>query len=83
MCSVLSERTKRTAAELQANTVQWGSIAFSLDNEAFREGFESGRRYYFDDANGEEPQRVTRLTTRELLTQIAVQDARTGHYRFD
>ena len=71
------------AAELQANTVQWGSIVFSLDNEAFREGFENGRRYYFEDATGEEPQRATRLTTKELLMQIAVQNARSGHYRFD
>ncbi len=71
------------ATELQANTVQWGSIVFSLDNEAFRKGFESGRRYYFVDANGEEPHRATKLSARELLHQIAVPDARTGHYRFD
>jgi len=36
---------KRTTTKLQANTVQWGSIVFSLDNEAFRKDFESGRRY--------------------------------------
>ena len=71
------------ATELQANTVQWGSIEFSLDNEAFRKGFECGRRYYFVDANGEEPHRATKLSARELLHQIAVPDAKTGHYRFD
>ena len=71
------------ATKLQANTVQWGSIVFSLDNEAFRKGFESGRRYYFVDANKEEPQRATKLSAGELLHQIAVPDARTGHYRFD
>jgi hypothetical protein len=32
---------------------------------------------------GEEPQRATRLSAGELLHQIAVPDARTGHYRFD
>ncbi len=71
------------ATKLQANTVQWGSIVFSLDNEAFRNGFESGRRYYFADANGEERQRATKLSAGELLHQIAVPDARTGHYSFD
>lgn len=71
------------ATELQVNTVQWGSIVFSLDNEAFRKGFESGRRYYFVDANGEEPHRARKLSAGELLHQIAVPDARTGHYRFD
>ncbi len=71
------------ATELRANTVQWGSIVFSLDSEGFRKGFESGRRYYFVDANGEEPQRATKLSARELLHQIAVPDARSGHYHFD
>ena len=71
------------AAKLQANTVQWGSIVFSLDNEAFRKGSESGRRYYFVNANGEEPQLATRLSAEELLRQTAVPDARIGHYRFD
>jgi hypothetical protein len=71
------------ATELQANIVQWGSIVFSLDNEAFRKGFESGRKYYFVDVSGEEPQRAARLTVGELLQQIAVADAKTGHYRFD
>src|SRR5947209_7626956 len=71
------------ATELQANTVQCGSIVCSLDNEAFCKGFESGRRYYFVDANGEEPHRATKLSAGELLHQIAVPDAMTGHYRFD
>ena len=71
------------ATELQANIVQWGSIVFSLDNEAFRKGFESGRKYYFVDVSGEEPQRAEKLTVGELLQQIAVADAKTGHYRFD
>jgi hypothetical protein len=55
------------AAELQANTVQWDSIVFSLDNEAFRKGFVNGCRYYFEDANGEEPQRATKIATRERV----------------
>jgi hypothetical protein len=71
------------ATELQANIVQWGNIVFSLDNEAFRKGFESGRKYYFVDVSGEEPQRAVRLTVGELLQQIAVADAKTGHYCFD
>ena len=71
------------ATELQANTVQWGSIVFSLGNEAFRKGFESGHSYYFVDTKGEELQRATQLSARELLHQIAVPDARSSHYRFD
>jgi len=74
---------KRTTTKLQANTVQWGSMVFSLDNEAFRKDFESGRRYYFVDANEEEPQRAMKLSAGELLYQIAVPDAKTGHCRFD
>jgi hypothetical protein len=35
------------------------------------------------DANEEEPQRAMKLSAGELLYQIAVLDAKTGHYRFD
>lgn len=35
------------------------------------------------DANGEEPHQATRLSVGELLHQIAVPDAKSGHYRFD
>jgi hypothetical protein len=69
--------------ELQASTVRWVSNVFSLDNEAFSKEFKSGRRYYFVDANGEEPHRATKLSAMELLHQIAVSNAKTGHYRFD
>ncbi len=71
------------ATELQANSVQWGNIVFCLDNEAFYRGFEDGRRYYFDDVGGEEPQRAIELSATELLHQVAVLDAKMGHYRFD
>jgi len=67
----------------QANSVQWGCIVFRLDNEAFRQGFESGRWYYFEDTNREEPQRATILSAGELLHRVAVSDARTSHYHFD
>ncbi|HZS75629.1 MAG TPA: hypothetical protein VFA41_03380 [Ktedonobacteraceae bacterium] len=71
------------ATELPTNKIQWGSIIFSLDNDAFRKGFESGRRYYFVDITEEEPQRAEKLSVDDLLRQIAVPDAMTGHYRFD
>ncbi len=71
------------ATEQLADTVQWGNIVFSLENEVFREGFESGYCYYFEDAKGEEPQHSTKLSAGELLHRIALPDARTGHYRFD
>ncbi len=67
----------------QATVVQWGRVVFHLDNAAFSKGFLHGREYYELDATTEEPQRATRLTVEEVLRQIAVSDAKTGHYRFD
>jgi hypothetical protein len=29
--------------------VQWGTITFILDNEAFRRGFLAARQWYFQD----------------------------------
>ena len=65
-----------------ATVVQWGRVVFHLDNVAFRQGFLHGREYYDIDATTEEPQRATRLTVEEVLRQIAVPDAKTGHYYF-
>ena len=67
----------------QATVVQWGNVVFHLDNVAFCRGFLHGRKYYEVDATIEEPQRATRLTVEEVLRQIAIPDAKTGHYRFD
>jgi len=67
----------------QATVVQWGRVLFHLDNAAFCKGFLRGREYYEIDATIEEPQRATRLTVEEVLGQIAVPDAKTGHYHFD
>ena len=67
----------------QATIVQWGRVVFHLNNAAFHQGFLHGREYYEIDATVEEPQRATRLTVEEVLRQIAVSDAKTGHYRFD
>lgn len=63
--------------------VHWGRVVFHLDNVAFCKGFLHGREYYEVDATLEEPQRASRLTVEEVLQQIAVPDAKTGHYRFD
>jgi hypothetical protein len=35
------------------------------------------------NANEEEPQHAMKLSAEELLYQIAVPDAKIGHYRFD
>jgi hypothetical protein len=67
----------------RATVVQWGRVVFHLDNVAFRKGFLYGRDYYDIDATTEEPQRATNLTVEEVLRQIAVPDAKTGHYHFD
>lgn len=66
----------------QTTVVQWGRVVFHLDNAAFRQGFLQGRDYYSIDVTTEEPQRATNLTAEEVLRQIAVPDARTGHYHF-
>ena len=65
-----------------ATVVQWGRVVFHLDNAAFRQGFLHGREYYDIDATTEEPQRATNLTVEDVLRQIAVPDAKTGHYHF-
>lgn len=65
-----------------ATAVQWGRVVFHLDNVAFCKGFLQGREYYEIDATTEEPQRATNLTVEEVLRQIAVPDAKTGHYHF-
>ena len=65
-----------------ATVVQWGRVVFHLDNAAFRQGFLQGRDYYNIDVATEEPQRATNLTAEEVLRQIAVPDAKTGHYHF-
>lgn len=65
-----------------ATVVQWGRVVFHLDNAAFRQGFLQGREYYDIDATTEEPQRATNLIVEEVLRQIAVPDAKTGHYHF-
>lgn len=71
------------AIEINPTTVvQWGRVVFHLDNAAFRQGFLQGREYYDIDATTEEPHRATNLTVEEVLRQIAVPDARTGHYHF-
>jgi hypothetical protein len=67
----------------QATAVQWGRVVIHLDNVAFCNRFLRGREYYEIDATMEEPQRATRLTVEEVLRQIAVPDAKTGHYYFD
>ncbi len=67
----------------QATGVQWGRVVFHLENAAFCQGFLHGREYYQIDATTEEPQHATKLTVEEVLQQIAVPDAKTGHYRFD
>lgn len=71
-------------AELQVKAIQWGKVVFCLDNEVFRKGFEEGRKYYFDDINGTNPQCATMLlATEDVLCQIVALDTRTGRYHFD
>jgi hypothetical protein len=67
----------------QATVVRWGHVVFHLNNAAFCNEFLRGRDYYEIDETIEKPQRATRLTAEEVLTQIAVPYAKTGHYHFD
>ena len=56
------------------------TITLILDNEAFRKGFLEARRWYFADIYGEngrapeEPERVIRLSSEDILRLIAVPD---------
>jgi hypothetical protein len=66
-----------------ANSLQWGSVVFHLNHDQFREAFLDGRRYYFEDINGEHPERAATLTATDVLSQILVRDKYDGHYHFD
>jgi|SRR5690242_4680609 len=71
-----------------AHQIQWGTITLTLDNEAFCRGFLVARRWYFEDIYGhdgrqpEEPQRVTALTSEEVLRLIVIPDQQV-RYHFD
>jgi hypothetical protein len=71
-----------------AQQVQWGTITLILGNEAFRKGFLSARRWYFQDIYGEdgrlpeEPQHAVELTSEEVLRLVVMPDEQ-GHYHFD
>ncbi len=70
-----------------AQQVQWGTITFVLDNEAFRRGF-LAREWYFADIYGEdgrrpeEPQHAVVLTSEEVLRLVVMPDKQ-GRYHFD
>ncbi len=71
-----------------AQQVQWGTITLILDNEAFRKGFLSARRWYLQDIYGEdgrqpeEPQHAGQLTSEEVLRLVVMPDEQ-GRYHFD
>lgn len=71
-----------------AQQVQWGTTTLILDNEAFRRGFLTAHRWYFEDIYGEkgrrpeEPQRATSLTSEEVL-RLVVMPNEQGVYHFD
>ena len=67
---------------LQGQRVQWGTTVLDLNNEEFRHAFADGRRYYFEDIHGEQPQRASRMTDEDLLRQIMGRDEQ-GQYHFD
>ncbi len=71
-----------------AQQVQWGTTTLILDNEAFRRGFLTARRWFFEDVYGEdgrrpeEPQRAISLTSEEVLRLVVMPDEQ-GVYHFD
>lgn len=66
-----------------ANSLQWGNVTFHLNHDQFQEAFLDGRRYYFEDINGEYPERAVTLNAPDVLGQILVRDKHNGNYRFD
>lgn len=69
-------------------SIPWGMTTLILDNEAFRRGFLTAHRWYFEDIYGEEgcqpeePQRALSLTSEEVLRLVVIPDQQ-GHYHFD
>jgi hypothetical protein len=65
-----------------SHQVQWGNLTLHLDNEEFRKGYLSGRRYYFEDINYEYPEHVHTMTALEAA-QVIVVGIESGCPHFD
>ena len=67
--------------------IQWGTITLVFDNEAFRKGFLSARKWYFADMSGadgrnpEEPHHAVELKVEEVLRLVVMPDEQ-GRYHF-
>lgn len=62
--------------------VEWGTITLSLDNEAFRNAWTSGRSAYFDDCEYDFPQVAHRMSTLDAVGSVLDADGK-GGYCFD
>lgn len=62
--------------------VPWGTTTLLLNHERFAQGYQRGRRYFFEDHTSEEQQFSGPLTVPDLLCLIAVPDEQ-GHYHLD
>jgi hypothetical protein len=61
--------------------ISWGNVTLIFNHDCFHQGYQRGRRYYFEDAL-EEDNHPPPLTASSLPGVIAVQDE-CGHYQLD
>ncbi len=64
-----------------AQCVEWGNATLILDQDRFQQGYQNGRRYYFEDWSPEE-QSVGQITVSTLLHLVAIRDEQ-GRYQLE
>jgi hypothetical protein len=65
----------------QHDQFQWGSMILVLDEKRFRDTFVWGHRIYFEEINGEHPERAHRMTVADITETVLIRDA-SGRLRF-
>ena len=63
--------------------IMWGNATLFFEHERFQQGYQHGRRYYFEDEQETlDFQRQNIFSTQRILHLIAHQDEQ-GHYQLD
>lgn len=63
--------------------VTWGSTSLIFDEPSFAQGYQNGRRYYFEDEQeATDFRRKSHFSTQRILHTIAHRDPQ-GHYQLD
>ncbi len=64
-----------------AQQISWGNVSFLLNQDRFEQGYQRGRRYFFEDCS-EQKQASDPITVADMLRLVAVPDEQ-GHYQLD